>query len=1470
MYRLALLSLLAACTRDVVKPGDTGDTGVPSETGLGGGEEEDGDGYSVSEGDCDDSNADVSPGATEICDGIDNDCDDAIDEDVEGVFYADVDGDGVGDGAAPTFACEAPAGFVENPDDCDDADATAYPGAAEVCDGIDNDCDGTSDEELGATYWSDADGDGYGDADAPLFACEPPAGSATNNEDCDDAEAAIHPGAEEADCLDPVDYNCDGAVGFVDGDGDGWAACEECDDASRDVSPDGVEACNAVDDDCDGDVDEAGATGELTWYADTDGDTYGDAASTSLACDQPSGWVADATDCDDTLATTNPGATETCDGLDEDCDGTADDGVGTVWYTDADGDGYGDPDAITVACDMPAGTVSDATDCDDTTAATSPAASETCNDTDDDCDDSVDEGAIDEADWYYDADGDGYGNPAASTSACDQPAGYTADASDCNDGTALASPAGTETCDGLDNDCDGTADEDGATLWYADADGDGYGDIGSSTASCTAPAGYVATYSDCDDTVASTSPAAPETCDGIDNDCDGSIDETGSLSFFADADGDGYGDPAVVVGGCSAPSGYVANDDDCDDLLSDVNPLGTETCDGVDEDCDGTADDGAGSTWYYDGDGDGYGATSPTSIACTQPAGYADNDDDCLDSSSSYSPAAAEVCDDGLDQDCDGTADDDCPDTVTHCGTISSDETWDGEDIHVVTCDVYVQAASSPLLTIEDGATVEFYPGANLYVGWSSYGELWVDGHTDGVLFTSSDSRPGAGDWDGINFGAYDRGSWLEGATIEYGGGNGFGNVYLVNSSSTLTLLNSVVTDSSNSGVYVTNATIEVSGSTVSDNTDYGIYLSTTGELATTGGATFTGNTLSGNALYPLTVPAAYVGEIDATNAFTGNTSDAVYVYTGTVSSTTTWYGLDVPYYIAGDVTFGAAGGMVMTIADGAELQFASGAALNIGTSNYVDFVVDGTTTGVTFTSSRSAPRAGDWDGLYFGDNVQLATIEGATIGYGGANGYGNVYAYANDADVEITDSVIHDSSNSGVYLSWYASASIHDSTIEDNADYGVYVFDYATFDGDLSFTGNTVTGNDVGLSIPAQEAGALGDDGAYSGNITDDVALRDDTIATDVTLRALDTHWNVTGDITVGGTAHPTLTIEDGAELRFDTGAGLYIGSGNYGSLDVQGSTNGVVFTSSASVPAAGDWDGIQFTWYSEDSYLRGCEIAYGGANGYANLYLSPAGYFGGGATVVEDCVIRDSSNSGIYASTTDEIAVSDTTIQDNADYGFYLDSNSALETTGEPTFTGNTVTGNGLYPLYLPATSLDQLDDGSTYTGNGTDRIYVSSDTITQSGTWQDLDVPFYMNGDTAIYASTTPVITIEAGATFLFNYYASLQVGTFSYGELVVNGTAAEPVVFTSAQSVPAAGDWDGLYFNTYDAGSSLDYVEVSYGGSTYGNIYTYGNGSRVSVSDATVSYSGAYGIYRAGSSTPVLTSITYTGNTSGTLY
>jgi hypothetical protein len=246
-------------------------------------------------------------------------------------------------------------GFLMS-EDCDDSDDTINPDALELCDGIDNNCDGNVDEGVGSMYYNDQDGDNHGNPTNVTQACVPPSGYVIDNTDCDDTDPTIYTGAPEL--CDGKDNDCDGVVPAdeVDDDGDGMTECEgDCDDTDATIYTGAPELCDGKDNDCDGIVpaDEV----------DDDGD----------------GMTECEGDCDDTDPTIYTGAPELCDGKDNDCDG-----IVPADEVDDDGDGM-------TECEG---------DCDDTDPTIYTGAPELCDGKDNDCDGVVPADEVDD-------DGDG-------------------------------------------------------------------------------------------------------------------------------------------------------------------------------------------------------------------------------------------------------------------------------------------------------------------------------------------------------------------------------------------------------------------------------------------------------------------------------------------------------------------------------------------------------------------------------------------------------------------------------------------------------------------------------------------------------------------------------------------------------------------------------------------------------------------------------------------------------------------------------------------------------------------------------------------------------------------------------------------------------------------------------------------------------------------------------------------------------
>jgi cysteine-rich repeat protein len=242
--------------------------------------------------------------------------------------------------------------------------------------------------------------------------------------------------------------------------------------------------------------------------------------------------------------------------------------------------------------------------------------------------------------WYLDCDGDSFATTGVDpVEVCLEPApdacggGWTlrvpgTGAADCDDTASDVRPGAAEVCDGEDTDCDGEIDDGVTSTFYLDSDGDDHGNPASAMVACSLPAGHAVLGDDCNDACAACYPGATEICDDADNDCDTSIDDGVTTTFYRDGDGDGRGAGAGIQA-CSAPANHVTNADDCNDGNSGIYLGAPEVCDGADNNCDGATDEGVRQNLYRDADGDGFGAGAAT-VMCPTP-GWVTNDDDCHD-----------------------------------------------------------------------------------------------------------------------------------------------------------------------------------------------------------------------------------------------------------------------------------------------------------------------------------------------------------------------------------------------------------------------------------------------------------------------------------------------------------------------------------------------------------------------------------------------------------------------------------------------------------------------------------------------------------------------------------------------------------------------------------------------------------------------------------------------------------------------
>jgi uncharacterized protein YkwD len=292
--------------------------------------------------------------------------------------------------------------------------------------------------------------------------------------------------------------------------------------------------------------------------------------------------------------------------------------------------------------------------------------------------------------WYRDKDGDNFGAKTSVVMSVDQPEGFVMNNLDCNDNEADIRPYIKEREDGVDTNCNGKVDEGFVPFpFYLDNDADGFGNPETLTMSIRRPAGHVRNKLDCDDTIAEINPAANEIEDNRDNDCDGDIDE-GGITYYRDVDGDGFGVERNSIISMTPLAGYVAEAGDCDDNNSAISPGVREVFDSVDNNCDGTIDEGFSPRRYYrDVDGDGFGDRYDFVQSVEAVDGYATRyPDNCVDvrnptQSDLDNDGIGDACDDFTDTDRDGIQDsaDNCPTTYNSSQSdVDGDGTGDACD----------------------------------------------------------------------------------------------------------------------------------------------------------------------------------------------------------------------------------------------------------------------------------------------------------------------------------------------------------------------------------------------------------------------------------------------------------------------------------------------------------------------------------------------------------------------------------------------------------------------------------------------------------------------------------------------------------------------------------------------------------------------------------------------------------------------
>jgi hypothetical protein len=745
----------------------------------------------------------------------------------------------------------------------------------------------------------------------------------------------------------------------------------------------------------------------------------------------------------------------------------------------------------------------------------------------------------------------------------------------------------------------------------------------------------------------------------------------------------------------------------------------------------------------------------------------------------------------------------------TLSGSIASDVTLRAFDSpHVVTGDVRIE--NGAIVTLEPGAVVMFAGNTNLRidVGANSAGALVADagepGVGDQVVFTRFQDLGGpapSGHYRGLRFGAnvMTASTLLRNVVVEFGGRlNTEANRGAVEvlSGSAPPIYDSIIRESLNHGLYAQSG-------------------------AGSESEWFNGNQLTANGRAPINIGSDEVSTLGASLDLLGNGQDRIFVRGSTVSRpNAAWGSYGVPYYLSNGLI--VRGGSTMTVAPGTEMRFAPGQRFQVSTA-----VEQGTLValGTPQAPIRMVADDGTWDGILLDDRIQAGTalrhvqIEQFS---GGVTGGLRVDNPANPGDrIAIIESCLLRSSEPGsvaAYLSSRARLGSFENNVLDaealSVDaaldgFGDVLRSSNIYEAPLRVRGGSVSGRDMAWSKP---------------------------VASDGSTQPI----RPSGSLTV---SDGSLSIEAGNRIEMPLDGQLTMTNSQ---LVIEGTAGEPVVLEP--VAGAAYWGRIR---------LRGAGPA--GVSRISHVVLATAGSDPALDAAVGRAAIVVEAMDGVPATP----AVRDTRIVDSNGHGIAFADGTHCGGGCED----NTITGSRFSAVRMHANFVGRFGVGNALTGNNTsdtvghEGVWVNGDAVDTSATWPDNDVPYVVHGDIELRQSSPldpiPVLTLEPGTELRFAEDRRLRVGEGNDGVLDARGTSAEPIVFTSIDTISPVF-WRGIDFNQGSDGSILDWVIVSHGGRTNdtGNV-NFRSGSVVTVGAATLTHSEDYAAVIFSGSAPMFT-------------
>jgi len=715
----------------------------------------------------------------------------------------------------------------------------------------------------------------------------------------------------------------------------------------------------------------------------------------------------------------------------------------------------------------------------------------------------------------------------------------------------------------------------------------------------------------------------------------------------------------------------------------------------------------------------------------------------------------------------------------------------------------HVTISAGSNLTIESGVTVKVSTGYGIFVSGS------IQANND--TFTSN----GDTTWLGLYLGPTSTNSLLDGCTIEKAGRNNMGYIHGAYRTA---------------AIYMDNATATVRNCIIQDSAGQGIE-------AWLGQPTLQNNSFKNMAAsgYPVVLDDINTVPVISGNSFSGTGIGGVYMPGGTIGGTNRWNkpGTDFPYYLDGGVTLPK--DALLVVDAGVTLKTGNGSFSIAGT-----LLVQGTSAEpVVFTGRAAEPTPGQWYGLYFSPDAGSSVIDHLTVSCAGRNNLGYIHStyrltsiYLDGCSPAFNDLQVLNSGQDGIDM-WECSSIFNNLTISGSGGFAIQAQSNSRpiiNTGKFQDNGN----NDSGYHLVGMDATCVPNPTGITcvSNRFQAVRIWGGTMATNTLWKKWnsETPYYVTDQITVP--TGVTLTVEQGATVKLQN-CGIYVS----GVLKAEGNPSQINFTSyrddssagdsngdgDASAPDRGDWRGFYLAGDAGSSVLDRCSFAYAGQN---NL-----GYFHGGYRMptiyVDTCspIIQNSSFAHYL-------------------HGIELWSSSAVIQNN--TFAD---TKNDGFPIVCDTIDCLLKISGNSTDASGNPGVYMQGGTVTQSGTWQKpgTNFPYLVYGNVGVAGGV--VLTLAPGCTF-----KNLNSGWYIDGALLANGTATEPVTFTSRAAEPAPSQWKGIYFGATAGNSIANHTTVEYAGqnnlnylhSDYRLTSIYIDGSNPTFQNLTVRQSGGIGV------------------------